>query len=256
MTLETLRVPGWDRMPWLRHGFSLRAGGCSTVYGPGELNLGFTPGDDAALVAANRRAFVEALGGGRLATMRQVHSNAVRTVKSLDSTPDECDGLIADTPGILLGVLTADCVPVLVVDPTRRAVGGFHAGWRGTVARIVELGVARMNAVYGSRPEDLQAAIGPAIGACCYIVGDELRARFAAEFAYAPELFSPGPDGLRVDLAEANRRQLLEAGVKPGSIWTAGECTACARLRERRRYFSHRAEGGFTGRMMSAVGLT
>jgi len=253
--IELVRVPGWERFSWLRHGFSTRAGGASSAYGEGELNLGFTKEDDPVRVAANRRALIEAVGGGRLATMRQIHSNVVRTVVEADYTADECDGLLTQTAGVLLGVLTADCVPVLVVDTANRAVAAFHAGWRGTVARIVERGVARMQAEYGSRPEELLAAVGPAIGACCYAVGDEVRKQFGDQFGYAAELFEPGPavDDLRLDLAEANRRQLLAAGVR--EIAMVGECTACTRSNGGWKYFSHRAEGGFTGRMMSVVGL-
>ena len=107
---------------------------------------------------------VGSLGGGRLVTMRQVHSNRSLRVNAADGPVFEGDGLMTNTPGLLLGVLTADCVPVLVVDTAKRVVAGFHAGWRGTVSRIVELGVTQMAVEYGSRPEDLVAAVGPAIG--------------------------------------------------------------------------------------------
>ena len=101
----------------------------------------------------------------------------------------EGDGLMTDVPGVLLGVGTADCVPVLVVDVEKRVVAAFHAGWRGTVARIVERGVAMMRREYGSRVEDLVAAVGPSIGACCYTVGEEVRSEFGGQFGYAEELF-------------------------------------------------------------------
>jgi YfiH family protein len=163
-------------------------------------------------------------------------------------------------PGVLLGIQTADCVPVLVIDPGNRVVAAFHAGWRGTVARVVEQGIATMRAEYGSRPEDLLAAVGPSIGACCYAVGDEVRGEFAKALPYAEELFreEAGANGraLHLDLWEANRRQLIEAGVKADKIVVVGECSGCAADdAERRRYFSHRMEKGFTGRMMSGVGV-
>jgi YfiH family protein len=195
------------------------------------------------------------------------------------------DGLMTDVPGVMLGVQVADCVPVLVADVRRRAVAAFHAGWRGTLARIVERGIGRMRLRYGSRPEDLVAVVGPAIGACCYSVGEEVRHEFESQFAYAPELFSevydsdpvrdkypllfltaraPGHSNIgpqiHLDLWEANRRQLLDAGVKEKRITVVGECTACARMGAGTglgglKYFSHRGESGFAGRMMAVVGV-
>ncbi len=146
---------------------------------------------------------------------------------------------MTDEPGVLLGIQTADCIPVLVADRKNRAVAAFHAGWRGTLARIVENGVGRMRLEFGSRPEHLIASIGPGIGQCCYSVGDEVREQFESQFIYAPALFrevydsdpvkekypmlfltarAPGHSDLgprmHLDLAEANRRQLLAAGLK------------------------------------------
>jgi YfiH family protein len=253
------------------------------VYGTGELNLGWTAEDDPALVAENRRGFLHAISGEmsgnagfRMVTIRQIHSGVVRVVREGDGALEgrletaegkavlEGDGLVTDVPGIMLAVGTADCVPVLVVDVKKKAVGAFHAGWRGTVARIVEEGIGTMRSEYGSRPEDLLAAVGPSIGACCYSVGEEVRSQFCARFSYADELFSEvsgrdsddvGPK-LHVDLWEANRRQLLDAGVDEGRIMLVGECTACTRdANGTRRYFSHRAENGIAGRMLSAVGV-
>jgi YfiH family protein len=162
---------------------------------------------------------------------------------------------MTDVPGVLVGVGTADCVPVLVVDVEKRVGAAFHAGWRGTVARIVERGVAKMVAEYGSRVEDLMTAVGPSIGACCYSVGEEVRAEFAGQFGYADELFGR-TDELRLNLWEANRRQLLDAGVGAERITVIGECTACARDESGAlRYFSHRGEKGVAGRMLNVVGI-
>jgi polyphenol oxidase len=183
-------VAGWEQFGWLRHGFSTRMGGVSTVYGDslgaGSLNLGWTKEDDAAAVTENRRRFLAGVrgrdGGGSLVGVRQVHSDVVRVVRERDGALEgrlqtaegkavlEGDGLMTDVPGVLLGMGTADCVPVLVVDVRKKVVAAFHAGWRGTVAGIVEKGVAKMGAEYGSRVEDLVAAVGPSIGACCYAV--------------------------------------------------------------------------------------
>lgn len=297
-------VAGWSegsRYPWLRHGFSTRTGGVTRVYRPelspddGELNLSWTKDDDPALVAENRRRFVEAVAGKRVAnkttlvTLRQIHSGVVHVIRDhlirdrdvRLATEDgravlRGDGMMTDVPGLLLGIQTADCIPVLVADTKRRAVAGFHAGWRGTVARIVERGVGQMRLQYGSRPQDLVAAIGPGIGPCCYAVGEEVVQQFTSQFHYFAELFSevydsdpirekypmlfltaraPGHSNLgpqtHLDLWEANRRQLLDAGLKEKNITITAECTAC----KLDRYFSHRAEHGFTGRMLNAIGV-
>ena len=127
-----------------------------------------------------------------LVALRQFHSNLVHRATKEDAErerPWKADGLITDEPGLLLGIQTADCIPVLVADRKRRAVGAFHAGWRGTVKRIVELGVGRMRLEFGSRPEDLVAAIGPGVSACCYAVGEEVLSEFESQFQYARELF-------------------------------------------------------------------
>jgi hypothetical protein len=247
-------------------------GGVSTVYGGNSLNLGWTKDDEAALVAENRRRFLQAVcgqdAGVSLVGVRQIHSGVVREVKEGDEALEgrlqnaegkavlEGDGLITDVPGVLLGVGTADCVPVLVVDVEKRVVGAFHAGWRGTVARIVEHGVAKMREEYGSRVEDLSAAVGPSIGACCYSVGPEVRSEFWGKFGYAKELFSVDAGTMRLNLWEANRRQLLDAGIGAERITVVGECAACARDEDGGlRYFSHRREKGVAGRMLNAVGV-
>ena len=223
------------------------------------MNLGFTQEDDRASVVENRRLFVEAITSdpdSPLRTVRQIHSNRSVLISSEGEQPTEADGMITDRPGILLGILTADCVPVLVADPRRRVVGAFHAGWRGTVERILEHGIQRMVKEFGSDPAEIIAAIGPCIRGCCYSVGDEVMTRFEANFSYGAELFSlrqESPEGRTqsLDLVEANRRQLIAAGVSAGSISVVGGCTSC----EMDRYFSHRASGGRAGRMMAVIGI-
>ena len=272
--LDVLRVEGWKRYEWLLHGFSTRGGGISQVYGGATLNLGWTKEDDPMSVAENRTRFLGAIRGERAAPVlvgvRQIHSSTVRVVRKADGAMEgtlqteegkavlEGDGLITDMPGVLLGVGTADCVPVLVVDVTRRVVAAFHAGWRGTVARIVERGITMMREEYGSQAVDLVAAIGPSIGPCCYTVGAEVWSEFGRQFRYAEELFVRPTDsgGVRLNLWEANLRQLLDAGVEETSIAMLRECTACARNQSGGlRYFSHRAEHGIAGRMLNVVGV-
>jgi YfiH family protein len=291
-----LRIPAWEAYPWLAHGFSTRPGGLTTAYRPGggcgDLNLGLTPADAPEIVRKNREIFLEAVLSGspslkkqaRLVLLRQIHSGLVHRVSAPDralsrlDTPGflRGDGLIADEPGIVLGIQTADCLPILVVDVKKRVVAAFHAGWRGTLARIVERGVGRMRAEFGCQPADLQAAVGPGIGGCCYSVGEEVRHEFSSQFSYADSLFqevfdldpvkqkypmlfltarAPGHSNLgpsiHLNLPEANRRQLLDAGIPPDNIHMTGLCTAC----DTERFFSHRAEQGFTGRMLGAIGV-
>jgi YfiH family protein len=269
MAAGVVRVPGWEQFEWLRAGFSTRAGGGSSVYGAaGEQNLGWTAEDTSAVVAANRRCLVEAVAGGvgfELVTVRQVHGAVVHRVErgsgALATSEGKAilqgDGLVTSEAGLMLGVQTADCVPVLMADTRTRAVGALHAGWRGTVARIVEEGVATMAREFGSKPEDLIAAVGPSIGPCCFEVGEEVRAEFQRAFPYARELFHEAAGGKpRVDLWEANRRQLLAAGLTPKAITVVGECTVCSRTdADRRKFFSHRAEKGVTGRMLNVIGV-
>lgn len=241
------------------------------MYGPDEQNLGWTAEDDPEIIARNRQRFVEAAAGRAgvpvqgvpLVTVRQVHGATVHEVNdSRTMTVEgraglEGDGLVTRQPGLMLGVLTADCVPILVVDTRTRAVAAFHAGWRGTLAGVVGEGVAMMLDRFGSRAEDMFAAVGPAIRFGCFEVGEEIRSAFHGKFAYAPDLFlSTGPAshvGHHLDLQEANRRQLLGLGLATEQIETIPECTACCRTGDRRKYFSYRAEGGRTGRMLSVI---
>jgi hypothetical protein len=270
-----------QEIPWLIHGFSTRLGGHSRVYGGRALNLGFTDRDSKLAVERNRAAFLRKLKahGSRpwpLVTLRQVHSDLIHAITAPPATPPVGDGLITDTPGLLIAVQTADCLPVIIVDKKHRAVGVFHAGWRGTVKRIVEKGVGEMRRHFGSRPRDLAVAIGPGVHNCCYTVGAEVRDNFAAQFAYAAGLFheveesdpvrekypmlfltarAPGhstlPKKIFLNLVEANRRQLLDAGVPAKNIEASPLCTSC----RTDLLFSHRAEKGVTGRMLGVAGI-
>jgi YfiH family protein len=286
--VEVLLAPRW-RKAAIPHAFSTRRGGVSTIYSReespagevsgGEMNLGLTETDERANVLENRGLLMAAAGGGgrALITLKQIHSSLTRRVTRADAERTlRADGMMTDDPGVMLGIQTADCVPVLVRDPRTHAVAAFHAGWRGTLKRIVEGGIGKMRLEFGSRPEELEAAIGPAIGACCYAVGEEVRSEFRSQFSYAEELFSEvydsdpvkekypllfltarapghsnmGPN-LHLNLIEANRRQLLDAGLRAGSIATAYRCTSC----EPELFFSYRAEHGFCGRMMGLIGV-
>jgi len=280
--LTVIRGGNLARIPWLVHGFSTRLGGFSSAYGGQALNLGFTKHDSRATVERNRIAFLKqivAVSGSKtwpLVTLRQVHSDLIYCISEAPATPITGDGLITEQPGILLAVQTADCLPVVLVDTKRKTIGVFHAGWRGTVKRIVEKGVGEMRRCFGSLPRDIRAAIGPGIHGCCYQVGPEVREKFESQFAYGAELFreikesdeirerypllfltarAPGhsdlPKRIFLDLVEANRRQLITAGILPRNIWASELCTSC----RPDLLFSHRAEKGVTGRMVGVVGI-
>jgi YfiH family protein len=208
--------------------------------------------------------------------MRQVHSDIIHRITDPPQAPLVGDGMVTNTPGIVLAIQTADCLPVILVDQKKRAVGVFHAGWRGTVKRIVQKGVGTMQLHFNSRPDDLEAAIGPGVHNCCYTVGEEVRDQFTSQFAYGENLFrevkesdpvpekypmlfltarAPGhstlPVNIFLDLVEANRRQLLDAGVSARRIKTIPFCSAC----HTDLLFSHRAEQGNTGRLMGVAAI-
>lgn len=281
--IEILHAPALAQLPWLVHGFSTRQGGVSTCYGGQALNLGLTQPDTREKVERNRALFLGAADARNedgslwpLVQLKQIHSSLVQRVKAVAREALAGDGLITDTPGLLLAIKTADCVPVLVADVKRHAVGAFHAGWRGTVARVVEKGIGEMRRQFGSVPRDLRAVIGPSIRRCCYQVGAEVRAEFESQFSYADELFeevfdanaihvrypllflnqrAPGHGDLgpeiHLDLVEANQRQLLDAGIREEHVSVLDGCTVC----DTTKFFSHRAEDGQTGRMMAVIGV-
>jgi YfiH family protein len=276
--LSVLRSEDLARIPWLIHGFSTRVGGFSRVYAGDALNLGFTKQDSHRAVERNRAAFLHELGATKvpLVALRQIHSDLIHCVAELPKESLVGDGVITRMTGILIAIQTADCLPVILVDTKQKAVGVFHAGWRGTVKRIVEKGAGEMRRWFGTLPKNIKAAIGPGIHACCYDVGPEVREQFESQFAYADHLFrevkesdpvrekypllfltarAPGhselPTKIFLDLVEANRRQLIDAGVSSKNITASPLCTAC----RPDLLFSYRAEKGVTGRMMGAAGI-
>ncbi len=175
----------------------------------------------------------------RLATLHQVHSAECVAGAGRSGVLGAGDALLENTPGAVVAVKTADCIPLLLVDPHHRAVAAVHAGWRGAVAGIAQRAVAALGAQFGSRAGDLHAAIGPAIGNCCYEVGPEVAAQF-------------GVDGrAHIDLVEEVRRQLKAAGVDGRRIYVSGLCTKC-RADE---FHSFRRDGAAAGRLYSFAGI-
>jgi polyphenol oxidase len=273
--MKVLQVRNFSKLPWLVHGFSMRPGGVSTLDGKRVLNLGFTEWDARENVRENRRLLQSALKAENftLTPLLQFHSDSILQLETAPRQPCRGDALMTDSPGLLLAIQTADCVPILLVDPNKRAVAAVHAGWRGTLQRILTKAIGRMSMQFGSAPEDLLAAIGPAIGQCCYEVGTEVAAAFSAKFTNAAEWFDdlrtgdepnplqwlnmmppghqPPPGKVLLDLRKANRAQLLEAGVRDESIFVSDLCTGCSR----NLLFSYRKEGAQTGRQMAVIGI-
>jgi YfiH family protein len=185
----------------------------------------------------------------------QTHSDNIHLVtaketkgwESLESAIADCDALVTDQKGVMLGVLTADCVPILIYDPVRGVVAVVHAGWRGTKAQIAAKTVGKMQEVYGCDPADIIAGIAPAIGQCCYEVGEEV----AKHFFDMPKGYIPRGEKYMLDLPFINKTQLMGAGLKEEHIELSGICTAC----EIERFFSYRKEQGCSGRFMSLIGI-
>jgi hypothetical protein len=267
------------KLGWIAHGFSSRPGGTSMLEGKPALNLGFTEWDERERVLANREKFIAALGAREmpLLTLWQFHSDVIHVAAEPGAEAPKADALITSTPGLLLGVQTADCVPILLADTRRRVVAAIHSGWRGTLARIAVKTLGRMRMEFGTRPRDVLAAIGPAIGRCCYEVGPEVAQAFAAQFPSAADWFDgpfeqlahgeeplwlpwltmmppghvPPPPRVQLDLRSSNRRQLIDAGVPGTQIDVSDLCTAC----RTNLLFSYRREGASAGRMMAVIGL-
>ena len=280
--VEVLTAANLSRLSWLVHGFSTRQGGVSSAYGGQALNLGPTREDTPENVARNRERFIRKLGAidakghpWPVVTVTQIHSAIIHRVEQEAVPPLKGDGLVTGKPGMLLGIKIADCLPVLVADPERRAIGVFHAGWRGTAQRIVEKGVGEMRKHFGSDPAKLLAAIGPGIGCCCYEIGDEVEREFESQFAYWQQLFenvfdsrslharypllflnqrAPGHGdpalSRHLNLVKANLLQLRDAGVAGENISNLGLCTSC----RTDLFFSYRKEQ-VAGRMMAVVGI-
>jgi polyphenol oxidase len=275
-----LESPQLARLPWLVHGFSTRLDTArATAAAP--FNLGFTESDSRPAVAARRMRFAAALGAADwpLVAARQFHSDVIHILAQsrIPAEPPRADALITQTPGLLLTVQTADCAPILLADTRRCVIAAVHAGWRGTLARIVQKTLGKMRMSFGTRAVDVVAALGPSIGPCCYEVGPEVAQAFAGQFDAAKEWFDgpfdrlsageepnplewlnmmppghqPAPPRVQLDLRAANRWQLIDAGVPRARIAVSPLCTAC----RTDLLFSYRREGPATGRLMSAIGI-
>jgi len=238
---QLLTIPALDKTGSILHAFTTRQNGL------GSRNNGIKMPDDWKAVA---EAF--GVGTGQVITVNQVHGETIVTVDGRNVASvrtAQADAMITNTPGIAIGVETADCVPVLLFDPAIPAVGAVHAGWRSTVRKIVQKSVRRLRDEFGSEPSRIIAAIGPAIGPECYEVDEPVMGPVREAFPFWREVATPrGNDRWGLDLVKANRIELVEAGLAESNIHALGMCTSC----RRDLFYSFRAEGR-TGRMLSVI---
>ncbi len=257
MSSNLWTAPNIAALASVTHGFTRRAGGVS-VPPFDSLNLGLHVGDVPDAVRENRARVAGWFGSGleRMVCAEQVHGGRVAVVESADAGRGAAvlaeaipgvDALVTKSDRVLLALFFADCVPVFFADERRGVVAVAHAGWRGLVAGVLENTLATMDTRFGSVPGEMQVAVGPCIGRERFEVGDEVAAHFS-DFLVAPD--SPGGKP-RVDLAAAAARRLIGAGIAPQNLYVSGECTAS----EPGRYFSHRRDGGRTGRMGGFIAL-
>ena len=249
--LPALHVPGWERVPHLAHGFLTRHGGVSR--GPfAALNLSTQVGDDAEAVAENwRRVAAGAAVGLRIATMRQVHGATVVSVHDDAVDAGEADGIATRGRGLVLGVLTADCVPILLVAPAHGVVAAVHAGWRGTVAGVTARMVDHLATAFAVAPSDVFAALGPSIGGCCYETDDRVADQLEQQWGSLPGVVRERSNGkVRLDLRQANGEILVRCSVPRAQLSHIGPCTQCAAD----DFFSHRGGRGRAGRQLSFIG--
>jgi len=226
---------------------------------PYAFSLALHTGEDRAEIIANRNKLSKLLNTNKelhYIVANQTHSDHIKVIQkqenkgweSLEDAIEDCDALITNVEGLVLCILTADCVPVLLYDKNKNVVAAIHAGWKGTQAQIVTKTVQKMTEVFGSNPKDILAGIAPSIGSCCYEVGEDV----AGHFFKSPEAFIKQGEKYMLNLPYLNQQQLLDAGVEKANIEMSSICTAC----EVERFFSYRKEKGCSGRFMSMIGLT
>lgn len=258
-----LSYPSLEETGMVRHGFSTRLGGVSEgIYA--SMNLSFSRGDKEAAVQENYRRIARAVGFDweSVVTSDQTHTANVRVVTNQDkgcglTKPrpyQDVDGMITNEPGITLATFYADCVPLYLLDPVKKAIGLSHSGWKGTVGKIGKATVQAMEREYGTNPEDLIVAIGPSICQDCYEVSEDVIEEFQKAFPreqWAGLFYRKENGKYQLDLWEANRQIFLEAGVKPENISMPNLCTCC----NPQLLFSHRASKGKRGNLAAFLAL-
>ncbi len=261
-----ISFPALEGFDWLCHGCSTRLGGVSTGI-HSTMNLGFQNGDRPEAVYENYNRICSAIGvePESIVHAKQTHKDKIRIITTEDKGKgfnrerdyDDIDALITNESGLTLTILTADCVPVFLVDSVKRAIGLVHSGWRGTVQRIAAKTVRCMQETYGSRPSDIIAVTGPCICCDCYEVGDEVVEKFRNEFGskvfqqISRSVNEPHGNRIHLDLSEVIKQSLLEAGLKEELITQSGLCTSC----NSELLFSHRVTQGKRGTLASFLAL-
>jgi YfiH family protein len=253
MDIIPLKVPQWEKYTGLLHGFAGRRGGKSV--GPyAGLNASYRVGDDPKVVSQNVCDLKLAAGihDGRIVTMRQMHGDQIVEVKDKKlKEAGEADGMVTGEPEIFPAVLTADCVPLLFIAPEQKLVAAVHAGWRGTLAGIAEKTIRFFENHYGVPAADLEVALGPSIGPCCYQVQDDVAAPLMKRWGklMTPSIVATEGKSF-VNLRRLNRDILRAYGVPGNQLYQIGPCTSCAA----EEFFSYRRERSETGRQMSFIG--
>ena len=258
-----LKYPILEKEGLVEHGISTRLGGVSEGF-LGNMNLSYTRGDDPAHVDENYRRMAAAIGvkPEHMVCTHQTHTTNVRIVTREDAGKGvtrekdytDVDGLITNVPGICLVTFYADCVPLLFLDPVKKVVASSHSGWRGTVNRMGQVTVEKMQKEFGCDPKNILACVGPSICQECYEVSEDVIDQFkeAFEEKYWDVLFYEKPDGkYQLNLWEANRRIFLDAGIKEERISMPGICTCCNPL----FLYSHRASHGKRGNLGAFISL-
>ncbi len=251
--LDFFRFTHFKTYPSLLHAVSTKSS--DHPYG---FSLALHTGEDAANIVANRELLAGLLSMNEelhYIVAKQTHSDHIKVIthkenqgwETLEDAIEDCDALITNVPGIVLSILTADCVPILLYDKEKDVVAAIHAGWKGTQAHIALKTVQKMHAMYGCDPKDIIAGIAPSIGACCYEVGKDV----AEHFFNVPKSFTAVGDKYMLDLPYINQQQLLKAGLHEEQIQMSELCTAC----DVTQFFSYRKEKGCSGRFMSMIGL-
>jgi len=253
-----LQSPAFAGLPVI-HGFTTRIEGVSPA--PfNSLNFSTSKGDKQENVTANERILLKHLNlqSKPIVTTHQVHGKVVLHIDDtiqIDSTIliGENDAIITMRKGIIIGIKTADCTPILVYDGSTGAIAAIHAGWKGTALRTAAHAIESMKSRFGSKPGSLKAVIGPCIGKCCYVIGDEVINEFEKTFGGGSFIIRAGDDGgkrFTADLQGANRQVLVDAGVPASNIFNINLCTAC----NPGLLFSHRRDAGMTGRHLNYIG--
>ena len=253
MNIHVLKVPQWEKYQGLLHGFLGRRGGKSAEPFAG-LNISYRVGDDAKVVSQNVCDMKLAVGihDGRVVTMRQVHGDNIIEINDKQlKEAGEADGMVTAESGIYLGVLTADCVPLLFIAPKQRLSAAVHAGWRGTLAGIADKTVRLFKSQYDVAASELEVALGPSIGVCCYEVNDDVAGPLMKKWGRLTTPSISVKDGKSfINLRRLNRDILRSSGVSGNQLFQVGPCTSCAP----EEFFSYRREQSETGRQISVVG--